>query len=166
MPSFQPKRESWGCMCLTSSLPSFSPSPQLLQQRAERGRRGDHQIPCLSVLRACPRAVAGAGTRELQQCWITWWSDWLDTDTQRHWRATALTGGQEVWLGPEVDESLVCVTRRLTMFLEFSLSLQIVELDVIRVSGDVCWCEPQVLWCVAGWLTCGCQKGLDPASSC
>lgn len=64
-----------------------------------------------------------------------------------------------MWLGPEVDDSLVCVTRRLTMFLEFSLSLQIVELDVIRVSGDVCWGEPQVLWCVAGWLTRGCQKG-------
>lgn len=50
--------------------------------------------------------------------------------------------------------------------MEFSLSLQIVEVDVISVSGDVCWCEPQVLWCVAGWLTHGCQKGLDPASSC
>lgn len=71
-----------------------------------------------------------------------------------------------MWIGPEVDHSLVCVCRRLTMFLEFSLSLQIVELDVIRVSGDVCWCDSQVLWCVAEWLTRGCQKGLDPASSC
>lgn len=33
--------------------------------------------------------------------------------------------------------------------LEFSLSLQVVELDVIKVSGDVCWCEAQVPWCVA-----------------
>lgn len=52
------------------------------------------------------------------------------------------------------------------MLLEFSLSLQIVELDVMKVSGDVCGCEAQDLWCVSGWLTCGCQKGLDPASSC
>lgn len=37
------------------------------------------------------------------------------------------------------------------MFLEFSLYLQIVELDVTKVSGDVCWCEPQVVWCVS-WL--------------
>lgn len=44
------------------------------------------------------------------------------------------------------------------MFLEFSLSLHIVELDVMKVSGDGCWCEPQVLWRVAGWLTCGCRK--------
>lgn len=53
------------------------------------------------------------------------------------------------------------------MFLEFSLCLHIVELDVMKVSGDGCWCEPQVpTGRVAGWLTCGCQKGLDPASSC
>lgn len=56
-------------MCLTHSFPSPLPlPPQLFQQRAERGRRSDQQILCLSVLRVCPCAVAGVGTRELKQC--------------------------------------------------------------------------------------------------
>lgn len=38
--------------------------------------------------------------------------------------------------------------------LKVSLSLQIVELDVMKVSGDV------------GWCVAGCQKGLVSASSC
>lgn len=40
--------------------------------------------------------------------------------------------------------------------MEFSLSLQIAEVDVISVSGDVCWCEPQVLW--LGGLPVGARK--------
>lgn len=42
------------------------------------------------------------------------------------------------------------------MFLEFSLSLHIVELDVMKVSGDGCWCEPQVLW--LGGLPVGAER--------
>lgn len=64
-----------------------------------------------------------------------------------HWRTRSVAWPWGRW------QSLVCVTRRLTMFLEFSLSLQL-KLDVMEVSGDGCWCEPQVPTgpVVCGWV--------------